>query len=256
MDPCNGDSLGGLMGVLSDAVAFFTDASHWSGSAGIPARLWEHLQMSFYATILAALVALPVGIAIGHARKGEFIASSAGNIGRALPSFGILGLVFPFTLRYLPGSIGFWATLIALFLLAIPPILINTYVGVQNVDDDTLEAARGMGMDWRQMLLVLEIPLAVPLIIAGIRNAAVAVVATATLGAVVAWGGLGRFIIDGFAVRDFGQVLVGAVLVAALALATELGLGALERSVTRKGLRPRAYVPGETEPLAESGVVA
>lgn len=235
------------MEVLSDALAFLTDPEHWSGSRGIPTRLWEHVQMSFYATFLAMLVALPIGLAIGHARRGEFIASSVGNIGRALPSFGVLGLVFPFTLRYLPGSIGFAATLIALFLLAIPPILINTYVGVQNVDHDSVDAARGMGMDWRQMLIILEIPLAVPLIVAGIRNAAVAVVATATLGAVVAWGGLGRFIIDGFAVRDFGQVLVGAVLVALLALATELGLGAVERWLTPKGLRPRAYMPGEAQ---------
>jgi osmoprotectant transport system permease protein len=243
------------MEVLSDAIAFLSDPSNWSGSRGIPVRVWEHVQMSFYATAAAALVALPIGLVIGHSRKGEFLASSAGNIGRALPSFGVLGLVFPFTLRYLPGSIGFAATLIALFLLAIPPILINTYVGVQNVDADSLEAARGMGMDWRQMLVILEIPLALPLIIAGIRNAAVAVVATATLGAVVAWGGLGRFIIDGFAVRNFGQVLVGAVLVAGLALATELGLGVLERMLTPKGMRPRAYIPGEAQPTVDPGLV-
>lgn len=235
------------MEVLSDALAFLTDAEHWSGSRGIPTRLWEHIQMSFYAIFLAMLVALPIGLAIGHSRRGEFVASSVGNIGRALPSFGVIGLIFPITLRYFPGSIGFAATLIALFLLAIPPILINTYVGVQNVDVDSVDAARGMGMDWRQMLVILEIPLAVPLIVSGIRNAAVAVVATATLGAVVAWGGLGRFIIDGFAVRDFGQVLVGAVLVAALALVTELGLGAVERFLTPKGLRPRTYVPGEVQ---------
>jgi osmoprotectant transport system permease protein len=190
------------------------------------------------------LVALPIGLAIGHARKGVFLASSIGNIGRALPSFGVLGLVFPFTLRYLPGSIGFAATLIALFLLAIPPILINTYVAVQGVDTDTLEAARGMGMDWRQILVMLEIPLAAPLIVSGIRNAAVAVVATATLGAVVAWGGLGRFIIDGFAVRDHGQILAGAFLVAALAVATELVLGAVERRLSPKGLAPRSFLPG------------
>ena len=233
------------MDLVTDAIGFLTDGSNWSGSTGIPTRLWEHTQMSLMATGLALIVALPVGLTIGHARKGEFLASSIGNIGRALPSFGVLGLVFPFTLRYLPGSIGFAATLIALFLLAIPPILINTCVGVQGVDEDTLEAARGMGMDWRQILLMLEIPLAAPLIVSGIRNAAVAVVATATLGAVVAWGGLGRFIMDGFAVRDHGQVIAGAFLVAALAVVAELGIGALERALSPRGLKPRSFLPGE-----------
>lgn len=233
------------MDVLAEAFAFLTDGANWTGSTGIPTRLWEHVQMSVLATVLALLVALPAGLAIGHSRRGEFLASSVGNIGRALPSFGVLGLVFPFTLRYLGGSIGFAATLIALFLLAIPPILINSYVGVQGVDEDTLEAARGMGMNWHQILVMLEVPLAVPLIISGVRNAAVAVVATATLGALVAWGGLGRFIIDGFAIRDHGQILAGAFLVAALAVATELGLGVVERLLSPKGLQPRTYLPGE-----------
>jgi osmoprotectant transport system permease protein len=235
------------MNVISEAFSFLTDPANWSGSAGIPVRLWEHVQISFYATALGAAVAFPLGLLIGHARKGEIVVSSIGNIGRALPSFGVLGLVFPFTLRYLPGSIGFTATLFALFLLAIPPILINTYVGVQGVDDDALEAASGMGMSWRQILFVLEIPLAAPLIIAGIRNAAVAVVATATLGALVAWGGLGRFIIDGFAVRDNGQILAGAFLVASLAVITELGIGRIEKILSPKGLQPRTYIPGETQ---------
>ncbi|MEA2452639.1 MAG: osmoprotectant transport system permease protein [Actinomycetota bacterium] len=233
------------MDIVRDAFAFLTDGANWAGSSGIPTRLWEHVQMSLIATGLALIVALPVGLAIGHSRKGEFLASSVGNIGRALPSFGVLGLVFPFTLRYLPGSIGFAATLIALFLLAIPPILINTYVGVQGVDEDTLEAARGMGMDWRQVLVTLEVPLALPLIVAGVRNAAVAVVATATLGAVVAWGGLGRFIIDGFATGDHGQILAGAFLVACLAVVTELGIAAMGRALSPRGLEPRSLLPGE-----------
>ncbi|MGH2756681.1 MAG: ABC transporter permease [Actinomycetota bacterium] len=235
------------MNVISEGLSFLTDPANWSGSAGIPVRLWEHVQISFYATALGTAVALPIGLLIGHARRGEAIVSSIGNIGRALPSFGVLGIVFPFSLRYLPGSIGFTATLFALFLLAIPPILINTYVGVQAVDEDALESATGMGMSWRQILFVLEIPLAAPLIIAGIRNAAVAVVATATLGALVAWGGLGRFIIDGFAVRDNGQILAGAILVAGLAVVTELGIGRIEKILSPKGLRPRAYIPGETQ---------
>lgn len=232
------------MSALSDAFAFLSDPANWSGTSGIPARLFEHLQISLYAVLIAAVIALPVGLLIGHARRGEFAAVSIGNLGRALPSFGILGIVFPFTLRYLPGSIGFAATLIAVTLLAIPPILLNSYVGVQNVDDDAVEAARGMGMGWRHILFVLEVPLAAPLIVAGLRNAAVAVVATATLGAVVGWGGLGRFLIDGFAVRDEGQILTGAFLVALLAVATELVFGLLERATSPKGLKPRAFQPG------------
>lgn len=232
------------MDVLGDALAFLTDPANWSGTSGIPTRVFEHVQMSFYATVLAILIALPAGLAIGHTRRAQFIAVSVGNLGRALPSFGILGIVFPFTLRYLPGDIGFVATLIAVTFLGIPPILLNSYIGVQQVDPDTLEAARGMGMGWREVLFVLEMPLAAPLIIAGIRNGALSIVATATLGAVVGWGGLGRFLIDGFAVRDGGQILGGALLVALLAVITEFSLGWLERATSPKGLKPRVFRPG------------
>jgi osmoprotectant transport system permease protein len=220
------------MNILTETVRWFADGSHWSGSSGIPARVLEHIQLSFLAVAVAAVVALPVGLFIGHTRRGEFLAVSVGNLGRALPSFGILALVFPLTLRYAPGSIGFAPTLIALFLLAIPPILTNTYVGVQNVDPDVTEAARGMGLSGRQVLLQLEVPLAAGLIVAGLRTAVVQVVATATLGAVFAWGGLGRFIVDGFAQGDDGMIVAGALLVAALAILTEVAFSLLERAVT------------------------
>lgn len=233
------------MDVLKEAFGFLTDAANWSGSSGIPARLSEHTQMTLLAVALAALVALPVGLLIGHTRRGEFVAISVGNLGRALPSFGILAIVFPLTLRYnLPGDIGFAATLITMFLLAIPPILLNTYVGVQTVDADTLEAARGQGMGWWHILIDLEVTLAAPLIVAGLRNAAVSVVATATLAALVGWGGLGRYLIDGFAVRDMGKILAGAILVALMAVVTEIAFGFLERATSPKGLKPRAFLPG------------
>lgn len=235
---------------------FLTSAENWAGTFGIPGRIWEHVLLSGLAVAAAAILALPVGLLIGHTRRGEFIAVSIGNIGRALPSFGILAIVFVPSLRYdFPGDIGFSATLIAMILLAIPPILINTYVGIQGVDPDTLEAARAMGMNWRQILFILEVPLAVPLIIAGIRTAAVAVVATATLGALAGWGGLGRFIIDGFATGDDGQILAGAFLVALLAVLTELGFGLAEKALSPKGLGPHVYVPGEPQ-LAEPSVGA
>jgi osmoprotectant transport system permease protein len=220
------------MNIVTETVRWFADGSHWSGPSGVPARILEHVQLSFLAVALAAVIALPVGLFIGHTRRGEFLAVSVGNLGRALPSFGILALVFPLTLRYAPGSIGFAPTLIALFLLAIPPILTNTYVGVQNVDPDVTEAARGMGLSGRQVLFRLEVPLAVGLIVAGLRTAAVQVVATATLGAVFAWGGLGRFIVDGFAQGDDGMIVAGALLVAALAILTEAAFSLLERAVT------------------------
>ncbi len=229
------------MDLIAEVVKWFNNPANLTGVMGVPNRVFEHVQMSFYATLLAALVALPAGLAIGHRRRAEFLAVSVGNVGRALPSLGILGLVFPITLRYLPG-IGFWPTLIALFLLAIPPILTNTYVGIKEVDADAVEAARGMGMSERDVLTQLEVPLAAPLLVAGVRTAAVQVVATATLGALVGWGGLGRYIIDGFAQGDDVQLLAGALLVAALAIATELGFGVIERLARPRTGRERARV--------------
>jgi osmoprotectant transport system permease protein len=221
------------MGVLSEAFAWLTDSTNYAGDEGIPARLYEHLQISSQAVLLAGLIALPIGMYIGHRRRLEFLAVNVGNLGRALPSFGILGLVFPFTLT-LPGEIGFWATFFALFLLAIPPILTNTYVGIKGVDPDVVEAARGMGMTERELLLRLESPLAAPLIVAGLRTASVQVVATATLGALAGWGGLGRFIVDGNSQGDDAQLLGGAILVALFAIVTEVIFSLLERWISPK----------------------
>lgn len=241
-------------GFLSQVVEWFSDPLHWEGSFGVPSRLAEHLIMSGVSVGIGALIALPLGMYIGHTRRLEFLVVSVANIGRAIPSFGLLfltvlvlglGLSSPPALRP--------SVLIALTLLAIPPILTNTYVGIQNVDADTLEAARGMGMTERQILLRLELPLAAPLIMAGVRTAAVQVVATATLAAVVAGGGLGRFLVDGYATRDFPQIFAGALLVALLAILSELGFGLLERAVTpRTAAQRRRRAPG---PAVETGPV-
>jgi osmoprotectant transport system permease protein len=223
------------MGVLGDAISFLTTAENWSGSTGIPIRLWEHVFLSAVGCALAIAIALPIGMYIGHTGRFRFIAVSIGNLGRALPSFGVLGFVFPLTLGGgFPGDIGFSATLIAMVVLGIPPILLNSYVGIESVDRDVVEASRGMGLTERQILLRSELPLGVALILGGIRNAAVAIVATATLGAIFGWGGLGRFIVDGFSQGDHGQVLTGAFLVALLAIATELSLGFLESRFRRR----------------------
>ncbi len=224
------------MELLAEVWEWFTSPASWRGSGidpGILVRLYEHMSMSLQAVGLAALLVLPLGFYIGHTRRLEFVATSVGNIGRALPSFGILGITFFITTSLdVPGVLGFWATFTALFLLAIPPILTNTFVGIKGVDADIVEAARGMGMREREILLRLELPLAAPLIVAGIRLAAVQVVATATLGALVAWGGLGRYIVDGLAVGNDVVLVGGALLVALAAIATEVSFGIIQRLVS------------------------
>jgi osmoprotectant transport system permease protein len=219
--------------ILMEAIEWISDPEQWSGTGSIPIRMFEHLQMSSQALLLATLIALPVGVYVGHKRRLEFVAVTAGNLGRAIPSFGILAFAWIFTNSW-PGELGFWPTFIALFFLGIPPILTNTYVGVKGVDRDTVEAARGMGMSERDVLLRLELPLSTPLIVVGLRTAAVQIVATATLGAVASWGGLGRFIVDGFAIRDQAQILGGAILVALLAVLTEILFSLLERVLAPK----------------------
>jgi osmoprotectant transport system permease protein len=188
-----------------------------------------------------------VGLYIGHRRRFEFLAVTTGNLGRAIPSFGILGMFFIWTFNW-PGVLGFWAVFFALFFLAIPPILTNAYVGIKGVDGDTVEAARGMGMTERDVLLRLELPLALPLIIAGTRTAAVQVVATATLGALASWGGLGRYIVDGLATQDRPQILGGALLVALLAVVTEIAFGALERALAPRLSCSRRRSPARRGP--------
>ena len=216
---------------FEELVTWLTDPVNWSGSSGIPIRVLEHVWISGIALLAATAVALPLGLFIGHTRRGEVVAASIANLGRAIPSFAILALAFPPSLR-LGLGLSDWPAIAALFLLGIPPILTNTYVGVRGVDADTLEAARGMGMSGREVLRSIEIPLGAPLIVAGLRISAVQIVATATLGALIAGGGLGRFIVDGFAQNNDGMTLGGALLVAAVAIATELGFGALERVTT------------------------
>ena len=236
---------------LVDGANYGTDAEAGFLDIDIPTRIIEHLQISSQAVLLAAAIALPVGLYIGHTKRFEFLAVSLGNLGRALPSFGVLGLVFPFTTTW-PGEIGFWATFVALTLLGIPPILTNAYVAVKNVDADTVEAARGMGLTDAHILQKLEIPLGIPLIVAGFRIAAVQVVATATLGALAGWGGLGRFIVDGKSQGDTPQLVGGAILVALLAIGTELAFAGLQKALTpREASAPsKVFRPADLEGTA------
>jgi osmoprotectant transport system permease protein len=218
---------------IGNLIHWFTNGQHWSGPDGIPIRIGQHLFISAVAVAAAILVALPIGLAIGHRRRGEFLAVSVANIGRAVPSFAVLVLVFAFMARLAPGiAYGFGPGVITLLLLGIPPILTNTIVGIQNVDTDTVEAARGMGMRERDILLRLELPLASGLILGGIRTAVLQIVATATLIALIGGGGLGRYIIDGTAQGDTTMTVAGAVLVALLAIVTELAMGYAQRLLT------------------------
>jgi osmoprotectant transport system permease protein len=217
-------------------VAWFLNPANWQGPNGVPIRIGEHLLVSGFSLAVAALIALPAGVALGHSGRGGFLALNVANVGRALPSLAILAFTFPIALRAGLGF-GFWPTVFAMVPLAIPPMLTNSYVAMREVDPDAVETARGMGMQGREVLREVELPLALPLIIAGVRNAAVAVVATATLGAIVAGGGLGRYLVDGMALQQYDRLLAGALLVALLSVVTEIGLSAIERAAVSPGIR-------------------
>lgn len=224
------------MNAFSQAVGWLRNPAHWTGSGGIASRLSQHVQMVAVVMVIACAIGLPLGLWTGHRRRGEFLAVNAAGIGRALPSFGILAFVFPFALRYFPRPFGYWPTLIALVFLALPPLVTNAYVGIRNADPDIVEAARGMGMSGHQILLDVELPMAGPLIMATLRLVAVQVIATATLGAVVGWGGLGRFVVTGIAIGNTGMLLGGALLVAALAILADLAFALLARVTAPHGV--------------------
>jgi osmoprotectant transport system permease protein len=227
------------MGFLGSVVNWLASPTHWAGSDGIPTRMGEHLLLAGLATLVAVLVALPLGVFFGHSGRGGFFAVNIANLGRALPSMALLALALPLAFSLKLG-LGFWPTFLALVPLGIPPVLTNSFVAVREVDRDVVEAARGMGFREDQVLRRVELPIALPIILAGVRNAAVAIVATATLGALVAGGGLGRYIVDGLARQEYERLFVGALLVALLAIATELAFGVAERVLVSAGVRGAA----------------
>ncbi len=224
--------------------AWFADPANWQGPNGIPTRLLEHVVMSGVAIGIALLVAFPVGLYIGHTGRGAFLAVSLANIGRAVPSYAVLVIVFPLSIAVNRETglfdIAFVGTLLAMILLAIPPIVTNTFAGMRGVDPDLVEAGRGMGMRGGQILSRIELPVALPVILAGMRTAAVQVVATATLGAVIGGGGLGRYIVQGIARFDYQRLVAGALMVALLAIATELFFSWLQRRAVSPGLSGRS----------------
>jgi osmoprotectant transport system permease protein len=226
------------MGLLLDVIDWFRDLANWRGTSGIPNRMVEHITMSFSALLAAVVVALPIAVWLGHRRRFGALAINVSNVGRALPSFAILVVLSLMLGTEDRPFIGNVPTFVALFALAIPPIVTNAYVGMAEVPDEIRDSAKGMGLSDMQSLRRIELPMAVPLIMAGVRTSAVQVVATATLAAVIATGGLGRYIVDGFAVQDNVRVFAGAVLVALLAFLTEVSLSLLQSRITPAGVRP------------------
>lgn len=228
------------MDAFAAGFAWLLDGSHWMGPDGIPTRIVEHMTISLAAVLIACLIAIPIGLWIGHTGRLAFIAINVANIGRAVPSYAVMAIVLPVSLSISPEyGLAVIPTFLGMTLLAIPPVLVNTYAALREVDRDLIEAARGMGMREAQVLRRLEIPLGLPIIIGGIRTAGVQVVATATLGAVFGYGGLGRYLIDGIARREYDRLTAGVVLVAALALLTELSIALLQRRLTSAGVRPK-----------------
>jgi len=213
--------------LLQDALVYLNDPLNWTRTNGILDLLGEHLRISALAVLAALVVAVPAGAVLGHTGRGGGFTVALSNVSRAVPTLALLTL-FAVT----PIGFGPRATTIALAVFAVPPILTNTFVGFRGVDRDVVEAARAMGMDGRQVLLRAELPLAMPLVMTGVRTATVQVVATTTLAALVAGGGLGRIITLGFRQQDYGAVLAGALLVAALAVLTEVVLAAVSWAVT------------------------
>jgi osmoprotectant transport system permease protein len=219
---------------------WLTDGSHWVGTDGVWHRLAEHLEYSAISLVVAAVVAIPLGMYIGHTGRGRLLGVGITGAMRAIPSLGLLFLAIMTLGDNLPGDSALYVPTIAvLAILAVPPLLAGTYAGIDQVDPAARDAAKGMGMRGTQVLWQVEMPCALPLIASGIRSAALQVIATATLAASVSLGGLGRFLIDGIQVSDYPQMAAGAVLVAALALTVDLLLAGLQRLVVSPGLTGR-----------------
>lgn len=216
------------MGWLLGALGWLADGQNWQGPNGLTTRLVEHVALSASAVAIASVIALPLAVWLGHLGRGGGLATGVSNIGRAVPTFAVLTLL---GLAPAPFGLNTTSTLTALVLFALPPLLTNTYVGMREVDPNAVDAARGMGMSGWQVVRRVELPLAVPLVMAGVRLSAVQVVATATIAALVAGGGLGRVITAGFATQNQDQLIAGAIVVGLLALLVEGLLEVVQRRV-------------------------
>jgi osmoprotectant transport system permease protein len=216
--------------------AYLFDSANWhlTGESSIPQRLAEHVGFTLASLLLGALIALPLGLLIGHTNRGAFIAIGLGNLGRSLPTFGLVLLLVSWRGVYV------WPVVVALVVLAIPPILAQTYAGIRSVDRSAVDAAVGMGMRPMQVLVKAEVPMALPLIFGGLRSAMLQVCATATIAAYASFGGLGRLLIDGLSRNEYDQIFAGAILVALLAIILDYLGAALERAVVSPGVREQS----------------
>jgi len=223
--------------MINSIAQWFADPANWQGVDGIPSRLWEHLQYAAIAVAIAMAIALPLGLLIGHTGRGTFLVGGTANSLRALPTLGLLILAVLVLAPRIHNDFAFTIpALFVLVLLGIPPILTNTYAGVQNVDPQARDAASGMGMTGRQVLFRVELPCSMPLVMSGIRSATLQIIATATVAAYVSLGGLGRYVVDGLAQHNYAKMAAGALLVAALAVLVDFALAGVQRLVVPRGL--------------------
>jgi osmoprotectant transport system permease protein len=226
------------MDLVAGIVHWFSDPAHWQGPAGVPTRVGEHLLLSAAALVIAAGIGLVAGIWSGHTGRGATLAINLANIGRALPTLAVMSIVLPVT-AMIDSQVGFkvYPVVIGLVVLAIPPILVNAYAGISGVDREIVEAGRATGMREWQLLREVELPLAVPAILAGVRSAASQIIATATLAAVFGGPGLGPYLVEGYAQLDYPMMWAGVILVGVLFALSELGFALLQRVLTSPGVR-------------------
>jgi osmoprotectant transport system permease protein len=224
--------------LIAGIARWFTDPANWQGPAGVPTRVGEHLVLSAAALAIAAVVGFTIGLLVGHTRRGVAIAINLANLGRAFPTLAVMGLVFPVTAA-IDNQLGFkvYPAAIGLIVLAIPPILVNAYTGIAGVDREVVEAGRASGMRELQVLGMVELPLAVPAILTGVRSAASQVIATATLAAIFGGPGLGRYLVEGYAQRNYPMMWAGVILVGVLFAVVELGFAGIQRALTSPGVR-------------------
>lgn len=233
--------------MIDDLVIWLQDPAHWSGPDGVPARLGEHVAYTAVTVLVAVVLAVPLGAWVGHSGRGRWLVTGA-NALRAVPSLGLLFAISMLVGPLIQSSLAFTLpSIIVLVILAIPPLLSGSYAGVESVDPAARDAARGMGMRGPQVLAHVELPIAMPLLLSGLRSATLQVIATATIAASISLGGLGRYLIDGLAARDLPQMVAGSVLVALLALLTDGALALVQRFVVSPGISGRRTRVGPTD---------
>jgi osmoprotectant transport system permease protein len=215
---------------FAQAFAYIVDPMHWTGSNAIGTRILEHLAYTGLAMIIALAIAVPLGLFIGHTGRGRNFVIAVTSAARAIPTFGLVLFIILFA------GLGLWPLVVVLVVLAIPPVLAGVYSGLESIDRETIDAARALGMSEWQILGRVELPLALPLIVGGIRSGTLQVIATATIAGYIGLGGLGRYLIEGLALHKYELAVVGAILVTALALVVDGALVIVQRLVVPRGV--------------------